>query len=143
MIRRPPRSTRFPYTALFRSLFCIQSAQTQIFVGRSIIFPATLSGRRQIKQYLSYPSFFFLLSFEPEACSRLFLFKSSCSDIFLSSFASDVVLQSCKLHEFFFRIIAVLVVFLLRLFIMFLRLEAVVSFPCSDTCFPVLNVILA
>src|SRR5215813_12324640 len=24
MIRRPPRSTLFPYTALFRSLFCLQ-----------------------------------------------------------------------------------------------------------------------
>src|SRR2546422_5939662 len=33
MIRRPPRSTLFPYTTLFRSLFMIQQANPTIFSG--------------------------------------------------------------------------------------------------------------
>src|SRR3954449_13633189 len=33
MIRRPPRSTLFPYTTLFRSCFCYQTRRTQSPVG--------------------------------------------------------------------------------------------------------------
>src|SRR5256885_5553455 len=35
MIRRPPRSTLFPYTTLFRSLDFLQQARNLVLVGRN------------------------------------------------------------------------------------------------------------
>src|SRR2546425_4295786 len=39
MIRRPPRSTLFPYTTLFRSMFLLY--QVLLPVGTALLFPAT------------------------------------------------------------------------------------------------------
>src|SRR2546422_1890584 len=39
MIRRPPRSTLFPYTTLFRSSFCRISASGTVCVDVTIKFP--------------------------------------------------------------------------------------------------------
>src|SRR5256885_16894716 len=50
MIRRPPRSTLFPYTTLFRSVGGFASQPWQLVLGRAgqgvagaLLFPATLS----------------------------------------------------------------------------------------------------
>src|SRR5256886_1717184 len=42
MIRRPPRSTLFPYTTLFRSLFTVQKALPLMPDGASIILNASI-----------------------------------------------------------------------------------------------------
>src|SRR5688572_31993076 len=53
MIRRPPRSTLFPYTTLFRSTSCLRASdhhgklrgeQTRHRAGVCVRFPATLEG---------------------------------------------------------------------------------------------------
>src|SRR3989441_12640475 len=40
MIRRPPRSTLFPYTTLFRSLPLFVAAQILLPLGTALLFPA-------------------------------------------------------------------------------------------------------
>src|SRR2546422_7779666 len=40
MIRRPPRSTLFPYTTLFRSFFESHRSYTGLLQSRAILFPA-------------------------------------------------------------------------------------------------------
>src|SRR5438093_8095656 len=45
MFRRPPRSTLFPYTTLFRSLGCLSNKATWPFTGEKI--NATVSGLRR------------------------------------------------------------------------------------------------
>src|SRR3989442_3982370 len=42
MIRRPPRSTLFPYTTLFRSLFVAHQVVFPLAAGRVTIPPATV-----------------------------------------------------------------------------------------------------
>src|SRR2546427_5527225 len=42
MIRRPPRSTLFPYTTLFRSYTCPRSALVPLFVTRLTTAPMVL-----------------------------------------------------------------------------------------------------
>src|SRR2546429_5206720 len=49
MLRRPPRSTLFPYTTLFRSL---QGTDAHIFSGRS-----TISARRHLEPRLRLATF--------------------------------------------------------------------------------------
>src|SRR2546427_9016796 len=39
MIRRPPRSTLFPYTTLFRSRFAVEAPQTRLYAPRCIWAP--------------------------------------------------------------------------------------------------------
>src|SRR3989441_12162617 len=40
MIRRPPRSTLFPYTTLFRSLFPLAARSTQTLIGKTFLLRA-------------------------------------------------------------------------------------------------------
>src|SRR5256886_14206865 len=40
MIRRPPRSTLFPYTTLFRSQFIQQSSDNKLLVEEGSLYPA-------------------------------------------------------------------------------------------------------
>src|SRR5256886_10238505 len=40
MIRRPPRSTLFPYTTLFRSQFIQQSSDNELLVEEGSLYPA-------------------------------------------------------------------------------------------------------
>src|SRR2546426_12650389 len=42
MIRRPPRSTLFPYTTLFRSQFVLQELEVQRLVGHHALEPLVL-----------------------------------------------------------------------------------------------------
>ena len=42
MIRRPPRSTLFPYTTLFRSIFALPAGYGDILVGLTAVFAAYL-----------------------------------------------------------------------------------------------------
>src|SRR3712207_6630542 len=48
MIRRPPRSTLFPYTTLFRSVVCllglVGTPPTAVFVGKLAVFSAAWDG---------------------------------------------------------------------------------------------------
>src|SRR5256886_17474209 len=46
MIRRPPRSTLFPYTTLFRSLFTVQKALPLLSEGGSIVLNASIVGSK-------------------------------------------------------------------------------------------------
>src|SRR5688572_31634146 len=49
MIRRPPRSTLFPYTTLFRSQNRSHEPVRHIETGRTVLTrPATLVGRREL-----------------------------------------------------------------------------------------------
>src|SRR3712207_7959428 len=41
MIRRPPRSTLFPYTTLFRSLGAGHAGQTALHLGQQVVQPQT------------------------------------------------------------------------------------------------------
>src|SRR2546429_5197809 len=54
MIRRPPRSTLFPYTTLFRSLFAGTDAGLTLF--RSIDCAVTPMGKRLLRSWLLRPS---------------------------------------------------------------------------------------
>src|SRR3712207_7403831 len=46
MIRRPPRSTLFPYTTLFRSFFELQVDRTSTFTGSELIWVRNLNVAR-------------------------------------------------------------------------------------------------
>src|SRR3712207_7021924 len=53
MIRRPPRSTLFPYTTLFRSLMTYDPAYTNTASTRSAI--TYIDGDKGILEYRGYP----------------------------------------------------------------------------------------
>src|SRR2546427_11353825 len=48
MIRRPPRSTLFPYTTLFRSVFAAASG-LHLAARRCLVLPPTLSARTLVE----------------------------------------------------------------------------------------------
>src|SRR2546426_7986043 len=56
MIRRPPRSTLFPYTTLFRSVNFGERAETNVDSGRTSVTRSELSGLRDIT-VPEYPAF--------------------------------------------------------------------------------------
>ena len=70
-------------------LFCMQSGQTEMLLGRSMSFPVTLSGLWQIKQNFSYPS-----SFLSSTCTSL-------SSTFSISFSFLLFSFSDMLHPFY------------------------------------------
>src|SRR5947208_7310714 len=43
MLRRPPRSTLFPYTTLFRSLGCVMDSLAMILLTIPIFYPMVMS----------------------------------------------------------------------------------------------------
>src|SRR5258705_8456689 len=47
MIRRPPRSTLFPYTTLFRSLAVLAQGRSQAAVGADLLQPVPEQGDRK------------------------------------------------------------------------------------------------
>src|SRR2546430_6085139 len=54
MIRRPPRSTLFPYTTLFRSRFCEAKEPTDEFrVSSPLYFVPHLEGRHRSEEHTS------------------------------------------------------------------------------------------
>src|SRR2546426_6486355 len=53
MIRRPPRSTLFPYTTLFRSAALLMSRQLLAPAGASLLGPAVASAFDKITSVLS------------------------------------------------------------------------------------------
>src|SRR2546430_13537842 len=53
MIRRPPRSTLFPYTTLFRSILRATSSKEQLLAIRSILLPKTSRGARRSEEHTS------------------------------------------------------------------------------------------
>src|SRR3712207_7302150 len=55
MIRRPPRSTLFPYTTLFRSLFH-ENVATPFDIGGKVDIPAGAYDFADLQVYLSMPA---------------------------------------------------------------------------------------
>src|SRR3712207_9375815 len=48
MIRRPPRSTLFPYTTLFRSSLSVRENTRQFLAGRQVVTLALTRGKESI-----------------------------------------------------------------------------------------------
>src|SRR2546426_10477614 len=69
MIRRPPRSTLFPYTTLFRSVNFGERAETNVDSGRTSVTRSELSGLRDIT-VPEYPAF--VLAIPDTVRARLF-----------------------------------------------------------------------
>src|SRR2546426_6510461 len=64
MIRRPPRSTLFPYTTLFRSQFDLDPLETGFFEPRSYILDSLrviVSGRQHVERAQDLHFFEFLV----------------------------------------------------------------------------------
>src|SRR2546425_9351717 len=61
MIRRPPRSTLFPYTTLFRSLadrpgcYCFKNGQRYVYIGRATVLRDRLKEHEKAR-YFTYSS---------------------------------------------------------------------------------------
>src|SRR2546422_8378956 len=53
MIRRPPRSTLFPYTTLFRSIDAIAVAATEISTGKSVVWVDNREGIDRSEEHTS------------------------------------------------------------------------------------------
>ena len=49
MIRRPPRSTLFPYTTLFRSEYDVLVKQDAVFPGRGLIPEVVVNAAKGLK----------------------------------------------------------------------------------------------
>src|SRR2546430_13282611 len=57
MIRRPPRSTLFPYTTLFRSVFWAAGVQAERLTSHLGTVKLDRAGRVEIERDLSIPGF--------------------------------------------------------------------------------------
>src|SRR3712207_8891678 len=77
MIRRPPRSTLFPYTTLFRSVVCllglVGTPPTAVFVGKLAVFSAAWEDRKSTRLNSSHANIshaVFCLKKNKDGCDR-------------------------------------------------------------------------
>src|SRR5436305_11731714 len=82
MIRRPPRSTLFPYTTLFRSVHCTHGDHIRVVAGSSncavavqhrVVRPAVITGNDRSEEHTSE------LQSRPHLVCRLLLEKKKTS----------------------------------------------------------------